>query len=156
MTVDSALSSTSENPVQNKVIYSALGDKVPTSRRVNNKALSSDITLDCSDIGAVPTSRTVNGNALTANIVTRLIFTSVSVATSAWVSDSTYDDYDYKAVLSTANVTAAMVPEVIFDPDDAASGNFAPVAVSGSGSVTIFAKEVPEATITIPTIICFA
>lgn len=31
ITVDSALSSTSENPVQNKVIYSALGDKADTS-----------------------------------------------------------------------------------------------------------------------------
>lgn len=156
VTVDSALSSSSENPVQNKVIYTALQGKVDTTRKVNNKALSSDITLDASDVGAVPTTRTVNGTALSSNIVTRLMFSNVSVATSAWVSDSTYDDYDYKAVLSTANVTAAMVPEVIFDPDDAASGNFAPVAVSGSGSVTIFAKEVPEATITIPTIICFA
>lgn len=156
VTVDSALSSSSENPVQNKVIYSALGNKVPTSRKINNKALSSDITLDCSDIGAVPTSRTVNGNAMTANIVTRLIFTSVSVATSAWVSDSTYNDYDYKAVISLNDVTAAMIPEVVFDPDDVAGGNFAPVALTAAGSVTIYAKEVPDAAITIPTIICFA
>ena len=156
ITVDDTLSSSSENPVQNKVIKAALDGKVPTTRTVNGKALSADITLAAADVGAVPTTRTVNGTALSSNIVTRLMFSNVSVATSAWVSDSTYDDYDYKAVLSTADVTAAMVPEVIFDPDDAASGNFAPVAVSGSGSVTIFAKEVPAATITIPTIICFA
>ena len=55
---------------------------VPTSRKVNGKALSSDITLSASDVsarpsswtpsasdvGAVPTSRTVNGKALSANI----------------------------------------------------------------------------------------
>lgn len=156
VTVDSALSSSSENPVQNKVVYTALDGKVPTGRKINNKPLSTDITLDCSDIGAVPISRTINGNALSANIVTRLIFASVSVATSSWVSDSTYDDYDYKAVISLNDVTAAMIPDVVFDPDDATGGNFAPVALAGAGSVTIYAKEIPSAAITIPSIICFA
>lgn len=54
--VDSALSSTSTNPVQNKVVNSALGGKVPTSRKVNGKALSGDITLSAGDVDAIPTS----------------------------------------------------------------------------------------------------
>lgn len=41
---------------------------VPTTRTVNGKALSSNITLGAADVGAVPTSRTVNGKALTSNI----------------------------------------------------------------------------------------
>lgn len=41
---------------------------VPTSRTVNNKALSANISLTASDVGAVPTSRTVNGKALSSNI----------------------------------------------------------------------------------------
>lgn len=41
---------------------------VPTSRKVNNKELSADISLTPADIGAVPTSRTVNGKALSQNI----------------------------------------------------------------------------------------
>lgn len=48
---DSSLSSSSTNPLQNKVIKTALDGKVPTTRKVNNKALSSDITLTASDIG---------------------------------------------------------------------------------------------------------
>ena len=52
ITVDSALSSTSTNPVQNKVINTALGEKVPATRKINNKELSSDITLSASDVGA--------------------------------------------------------------------------------------------------------
>ena len=52
VTVDSSLSSTSTNPVQNKVVNSALSNKVSTSRTVNGKALSSNITLDYSDVGA--------------------------------------------------------------------------------------------------------
>lgn len=41
---------------------------VPTGRKVNNKALSSDITLNASDVGAVPASRTVNGKALNSDV----------------------------------------------------------------------------------------
>lgn len=51
-TVDDALSSSSTNPVQNKVVNSALSGKVSTSRKINGKALSSDITLSASDVGA--------------------------------------------------------------------------------------------------------
>ena len=43
-------------------------DFVPATRKVNNKALSGDITLNAGDVGAVPTSRTVNNKALTGNI----------------------------------------------------------------------------------------
>ena len=55
--VDSSLSSSSTNPVQNKVINSALAGKVPTSRTVNGKALSSNIVLSASDVNAIPSSQ---------------------------------------------------------------------------------------------------
>lgn len=45
-----------------------LSGYVPTSRKVNGKALSGDITLAASDVSAVPTTRTVNKKALSANI----------------------------------------------------------------------------------------
>lgn len=51
--VDSALSSTSTNPVQNKIIKEALDGKVPTTRTINGKALSGNITLSASDVGAI-------------------------------------------------------------------------------------------------------
>lgn len=156
VTVDSAMSSSSTNPVQNKVVYAELAGKVPTSRTINSKALTSNITLSASDVGAVPSTRTINGNALSSDITTRLMFTNISVGTNAWTSGSPYSDYGYKAVLPTPNVTSSMIPEVVFDPDDVSSGNFAPVAVSDSGSVTVFAKAVPDVAITIPTVICFA
>lgn len=41
---------------------------VPTTRKVNNKALSADITLSASDVSAVPTARKVNNKALSADI----------------------------------------------------------------------------------------
>lgn len=65
VTVDSALSSTSTNPVQNKLINAALSGKVDTSRKVNGKALTADVTLTASDVSAIGTSAkgTANGVA---------------------------------------------------------------------------------------------
>lgn len=51
--VDSALNSTSANPVQNKAVKTELDKKVPTTRTVNGKALSADVTLDADDVGAI-------------------------------------------------------------------------------------------------------
>lgn len=50
--IDTALSSTSVNPIQNKVVNSALAGKVPNTRTVNGKALSANISLSASDVGA--------------------------------------------------------------------------------------------------------
>lgn len=55
--VDTTMSSTSTNPVQNKVIQAALDGKVPTGRKVNGKALTGDISLTAGDVGAIPTSQ---------------------------------------------------------------------------------------------------
>lgn len=63
-------------------IQTQLNGKVPTTRKVNNKALSADISLTAedvgarsstwvptaSDVGAVPTTRTINSKALSSNI----------------------------------------------------------------------------------------
>ena len=49
-------------------IQTQLNGKVPTSRTVNSKELSSNITLSAADVNAVPTSRTVNGKSLSSNI----------------------------------------------------------------------------------------
>jgi len=82
------------------------------------------------------------------------IFSNVSVATSAWASSSTYAAYPYAAVISCSGVTADYVPEVTFGVDEATGGNFAPVALSGSGTVTIYAATKPTAAITLPSIKC--
>lgn len=82
------------------------------------------------------------------------IFSAVSVAASAWVSDSTYAAYPYAASIACPGVTASYVPEVVFGAVEAASGNFAPVALSGSGTVKIYAATKPTAAITVQSITC--
>ncbi len=82
------------------------------------------------------------------------IFSGVSVAASAWVSDGTYAAYPYAASIAYPGVTASHVPEVVFGATEAASGNFAPVALSGSGTVKIYAATKPTAAITVQSITC--
>ena len=54
--VDSSITERSSNPVRSSAIYSALAGKVPTSRTVNGKALSGNITLTANDVKAIPSS----------------------------------------------------------------------------------------------------
>jgi hypothetical protein len=83
-----------------------------------------------------------------------LIFQNVSVAAFAWSSDSTYAAYPYAATLTLTGVTASHVPEVTFGATEAASGIYAPVALSGSGTVKIYAASKPAAAITLQSILC--
>lgn len=83
-----------------------------------------------------------------------LIFSDVSVAVDAWAEDTTYTDYPYKADVACEGVTADHKPDVTFDVAEAISGVYAPVAVTGEGVVSIYAKEIPADAITIPTITC--
>lgn len=64
-------------------INTSLNSKVPTSRTINNKALSANISLTASDIGAVPTSRTINNKTLSANI--SLTAADVGARASTWI-----------------------------------------------------------------------
>lgn len=76
-----------------------------------------------------------------------------TIATSAWASDTTYADYPYRASVALPSITAVSFVEIVFSPADATSGNFAPVCDTYAGGVHLYAKAVPDAAITIPTII---
>lgn len=82
-----------------------------------------------------------------------LKFENVTVPVSAWVADDTYEDFPYRASIALAGITTAMVPHVVLDVPEAISGNFAPVTEAYSGGVYIYASEVPDAAITIPSIV---
>ena len=54
---------------------------VPTTRTINSKSLSADVTLSASDVGAVPTIRTVNSKVLSSDIT--LTYSDVGAASSS-------------------------------------------------------------------------
>lgn len=96
-----------------------------------------------------------NLEAGTAVELKKLAFASTAVPVSAWAENSTYEDYPYRAAVTLSGVTAAMIPEVVFGLDAMSDNSFAPVAECYNGGVYIYAANVPESAITIPTIICW-
>ena len=121
-----------------------------TTARTNLGALSSAA-------GSVGTTNLANQAVTAAKLASdavKLSFTNTSVAASQFVSDSTYTDFPYRALVSLSSaVTGDMIPEVVFNAADAASGIFAPVAQSTGGGIMLYASEKPSAAVTIPTII---
>lgn len=85
----------------------------------------------------------------------KLQFLDTAVATSSFVFDSTYADYPYRAAVELSGVTSTMTPEVVFPVSALADNEFAPVAECYNGGVYIYAADVPESEITIPTILCW-
>ncbi len=82
---------------------------VPTSRKINNKALTGDITLTYADVGAVPTSRKINNRALTGDITLTYadvgaVPTSRKINNKALTSDITLTAEDVDAVPPTRQV----------------------------------------------------
>ena len=84
-----------------------------------------------------------------------LRFSDVSVSAATFIEDTTYEDFGYRAAVTLSGVTANMVPEVVFGVADAMSGIYAPVTACYDGGIYLYANAVPEADITIPTIICW-
>lgn len=98
--------------------------------------------------------KTVTATKLAADAV-KLIFENISVATTAFVADSSYMDYPYRASITLTGVLSSMIPEVVLSVADVTSGNFAPVAESYNGGVYLYTESVPDTAITIPTILCW-
>ena len=131
--------------------HTGKADKVSSPTAGNFAGLDSSGNL--TDSGKKP-GDFANASHAHAGYAEVKIFSAVSVAASAWVSDSTYAAYPYAASIACPGVTASHVPEVVFGATEAASGNFAPVALSGSGTVKIYAATKPTAAITVQSITC--
>lgn len=131
--------------------HTGKADKVKSATAGHFAGLDSSGNL--TDSGKKP-SDFANASHAHAGYAEVKIFSAVSVAASAWASDSTYAAYPYAASIACSGVTASHVPEVVFGATEAASGNFAPVALSGSGTVKIYAATKPTAAITVQSITC--
>ena len=98
------------NDIQDEVIAHE-SNKVPITRTVNSKALSSNITLSASDVGAVPITRTVNSKALSSNITltaadVSAVPTTRTVNSKALSSNITLSASDVGAVPTTRTVNS--------------------------------------------------
>ena len=95
-------------------IETAVKKKVDNTTTVNNKPLSSNITLAASDVGAVPTTRTVNGKALSGNIT--LSASDVNaLPSSTTLFSGNYNDLINKPTIPSINglATTTYVDEAV-------------------------------------------
>lgn len=91
----------------------------------------------------------------TAVELKKLQFLNITVAKAAFVADSTYQDYPYRAAVVLTGVLASMIPDVVLALEDATDGNIAPVAECYNGGIYLYAASVPDTAITVPTILCW-
>ena len=136
----------------------------PALNETNLNAISDGIEQNQTDIAALQTLTanysTISGYAAQVpTLAARTIcVANVSLAATAWAADSTYSaaGYAYRAKIDVTGVSTGYVPIVSFGMADAISGNFAPVAVSTSGGVYIYAIEKPTVSMTIASVVCVA
>ena len=81
------------------------------------------------------------------------ILQNQTISESAWVSDTTYEDFPFRASISASGCTAQTGGQVIFSVSDATAGIFAPVGQTASNVIYIYANE--KVNVTIPTILLF-
>lgn len=138
---------------------------VPATRKVNGKALSADVTLAASDVGALGASAkaadsaklngqsaSYYGTAANVQAATSISY-SVTASASAWVSGSLThlgQTYTYKAAL-TASAAKGTGKGVIIEPTAGSQADLQAwgVADIGSGTVTLWSKSKPSGSITL-------
>lgn len=93
-------------------IENAFGEVVPKTTTVNSKALTGNITLNASDVGAVPTTRTVNGKALSSDIsLTASDVGAVSAQDTGWLelyNSATYGIARYRKLNGMVTIIGDM------------------------------------------------
>lgn len=137
------------------------GDILPVSKLKHN-----GVTYEITDEQArnsisniLPTQTGNDGKYLTTNGTTvswatvqagPKFLTFQNITASTWVSDNTYSEYSYKCVLTCTGVTSSDYAQVIFNPAQSVSGNYANVCLTDTDTVTIYSKV--NTAISIPTI----
>lgn len=86
---------------------------------------------------------------------TMLVFTDITIQPGAFVPDSTYDDFPYAAFIELPNVSDTYQPDVVFSRTSGSNENVSNKARSIDGGVYIYASDIPEESLSIPTIICW-
>ena len=106
------------------------------------------LTIDSDAIEAAAINR-----SKLADDVKILVFSDLSVEPGDWQADETYENYPYRAAIPCAGVGTNFMPQLCFSPEDVLKNIFAPVTASYEGGVYIYASEVPENAITLPSLL---
>lgn len=80
---------------------------------------------------------------------------NVTVPTSRWTSSTAVSGFGYAATINVDEVDSTYWPVVQFKDADIEKYDFAPDSKSASGKITIYCKQKPTTSITLPIIICY-
>lgn len=151
ITIDAVLSDSSENPVQNKVIKSALDGKQETLvsgtniKTVNGTSVLGSGNISVQDVLVSGTNiKTINGTSIlgSGNIVTSSLKSGTgTIATSGWSATTG----GYTATLSVTGITGnslIVFPEIMGYPGMRATAQ-------ASGSITVFCDVEPTESVSI-------
>lgn len=124
-----------------------LSGYVPTSRKVNGKPLTADVTLGAADVGALASGGTAaratadaDGNVISSTYLPAADVLTATNASVSWASDSSKSGYPYKGTIALSGCTTAHIPIVSFATAQASSGNYCAEAESGTDAVYIWSK----------------
>ena len=147
ITIDEELSSTSTNPVQNKVINAALGEKVPTANVTS--------TISSADGSKIPTSQAVidyveeNGGGGGGTSVAVAADIPVTLLSTGWTGSSA----PYSQTLTVLDVREGMTPLIFLQgqatDEQIYAYNLITDYQAGNGTITFYAAETPEVDIPI-------
>ena len=90
-----------------------------------------------------------NGTANISGGSSSKIYTNKTILTTDWVSDTTYNDYPYKAVVTCTNIT----PEDFVEVELEQVSSLSPFVVTDDNSVYFFASEILSEDIVVTSIV---
>ena len=135
-------------------IPNAAGKRYVISDAGDGQSVITDATV-YDQIGDPFSAGVINATNIQVNLITPVQYFDTTVLASAFESDSTYEEYPYRAAVSLNGVKQGMIPDVMFDVPEQTSGIFAQVARAYENGIYIYASDIPEADFVIPTIICW-
>lgn len=147
ITIDEELSSTSTNPVQNKIINAALGEKVPTANVTS--------TISSADGSKIPTSQAVidyveeNGGGGGGGSIAIAEDIPVTLLSTGWTGDSA----PYSQQVTVLDMREGMTPLIFLQgqatDEQIYAYNLITDYQAGNGTITFYVAETPEVDIPI-------
>ena len=121
-----------------------------TDRKSADTTLQANIDTANSSIATANSNISANTQSIaTLQTLTIRDFVSLTVATSAWVADTTFTNFPYKAPIAISTATVNDVPDVQPSQDALDLGILGGKATTAAGYVYIYASEIPSADMTI-------
>ena len=120
------------------------------------KGIDEIIDIGDGEVGPIPEEIQEQIDELYHLVGDKVIYAeNITIPTSRWVTSSAVSGYGYSATINMDSVDATYWPVVQFKDSDVLKYDFAPEAKSANEKVTIYCKQKPTTSVTLPIIIPF-